>query len=293
MPQKRDRDRALDVLISLADAQDAARVRERIGVEDRPDAAVVPDRWVAVPRVVASEMPASARLWMLEADRPEINEVVVLAGGLAGGLEAAVLRGEPFGPASEARWGSPGAESGGGRTLPLAEALRNRPMPEGVRLFGPGEVVPALRAVRTMRQGRSAANACGRADWTDVIEVDAEQPLPGFARWALALRVDCPAVLRARFSDHPSYAYRMRRGGIVDSPAAYAREWRSALTVLAVLDTGRWAFPARLAEAEAALRPLVRGSLGGNVEAWAVLAQLLPTFTGTVPELIVTSGAIA
>lgn len=56
---------------------------------------------------------------------------------------------------------------------------------------------------------------------------------------------------------------------------------------------GHWAFPARLAEARAALQPLVRVELGGNIEAWAVLTQLLPTFTGTVPELVTTARAIA
>ncbi|MEU8527550.1 MULTISPECIES: hypothetical protein [Streptomyces] len=278
MRHDQDTDRALDVLLSFAEADDAARVRERIRLEDRP--AAVPDRWTAIPRIAASSVPVSARQWMLEADDPEINELVVLSSGLPGALELSVLKGEPFGP-------------DGGRTLPLNGALRGRPMPEGVRRFGPGEAVPALRAVRTMRQGRAAANQLGRADWTAVIEADVEQPLPGFARWALALRPDCPNVLRQRFSDHPSYAHRMRTGGIIDGPAEYVREWRSARTVLTVLDTGRWAFPARMPEAEAVLRPLVRDSLGGNLEAWAVLAQLLPTFTGTAPELIVTSGAIA
>ncbi|KIZ18366.1 hypothetical protein [Streptomyces natalensis] len=33
--------------------------------------------------------------------------------------------------------------------------------------------------------------------------------------------------------------------------------------------------------------------LGGDVEAWAVCLQLLPTFAGTLPELISTAGAVA
>ncbi|MFG2330768.1 hypothetical protein ACGFMM_14195 [Streptomyces sp. NPDC048604] len=279
MQHHRDTDRALDLLISLAGADDAERVRERIGVA-APAAAQRPDRWAAVSAIGEAALPVSARLWMLEADDPELNELVVLSARLPGALEMSVLMGEPFGP-------------DGGRTLPLHGALQGRPMPLGVTRFAPGEAVPALRAVGTMQQGRRAAAQLGRADWTAVIEADVADPLPGFARWALALRPDCPGVLRERFSDHPSYAYRMRNSGIVASPAVYAREWRSARSVLAVLHTGRWAFPTRMPEAEELLRPLVLGSLGGNVEAWAVLAQLLPTFTGTVPELIVTSGAIA
>ncbi|WP_406864545.1 hypothetical protein ABZO31_30490 [Streptomyces sp. HUAS MG47] len=279
MQHDRNTDRALDLLISLAGADDAERVRERIGVPVRP-AAQRPDRWSAVHMIGGDAVPVSARLWMLEADDPEINELVVLSGGLPGALELSVLRGEPFGP-------------DGGRALPLNGALRGRPTPEGVTRCAPGEAVPALRAVCSMGQGKRAATRLGRADWTAVIEADVEEPLPGYARWALALRPDCPGVLRERFSDHPSYAHRMSTAGIVASPEEYVREWRWALTVLMVLDTGRWAFPTRMPEAEAVLRPLVLGSLGGNVEAWAVLGQLLPTFTGTVPELIVTAGAIA
>jgi hypothetical protein len=52
-------------------------------------------------------------------------------------------------------------------------------------------------------------------------------------------------------------------------------------------------FPARVRAAEDALRPLVREHLGEREEAWAVLAQLLDTYHGTAPELIMTAGAIA
>ena len=63
--------------------------------------------------------------------------------------------------------------------------------------------------------------------------------------------------------------------------------------MLKVLSLGHVMFPARVPDAEAALRPLVRDHLGGREEAWAVLAQLLDTFHGTAPELIMTAGAIA
>ncbi|WP_418960625.1 hypothetical protein [Streptomyces tritici] len=281
MRYDRDTDRALDVLISLTGADEAERVRERIGVVAARPAARMPERWAAVRALGDTAMPLSARLWALEADDPKVNELVVLAGGLPGALELSVLKGEPFGP-------------DGGRTLPRAGTLPARPTPPGVRRFAaPEEAVAALREVRTMRQGRRAANQLGRAHWPAVTAADVERPLPGFARWALALRPDCPGELRERFADHPSYAHRMRQGGIVADPAEYVRGWGPARSVLAVLDTGRWAFPHRMPEAEEVLRPLVRGSLGGSVEAWAVLAQLLPTFTGTVPELVVTAGAIA
>ncbi|MGW6564101.1 hypothetical protein [Streptomyces sp. NPDC054975] len=274
--QVREEDGALDVLVSLADRDDAARIRERIGVEERPD--TLPTRWQGASAV--GRLPLSARFWTLEEDRPYVNELVVQAGGLPGALELAVVNGESFGPDPS-------------RTVPLTKELAARPRRTGVDRIPAAEQIPLLRAATTMRAGHRVARALAREDWPAVVEADTEQPLPGYARWALALRPDCPTALRERFAEHPSYAHRMRSAGILDSPAAYAREGRPARRVLRDLDTGRWAFPTRKREADAALRPLVRGSLGANVEAWAVLAQLLPTFTGTVPELIVTAGAIA
>jgi hypothetical protein len=145
-----------------------------------------------------------------------------------------------------------------------------------------------------MKSGRTAAAAVRREHWEAVDAADRERPLPGYARWALAIRIDCPHALRERLgAGHPSFAYRMRQAGIVSGPDAYVREWGPARDVLEVLAAGRWAFPARLREAHDALRPLVRERLGANTEAWAVAAQLLPTFAGTVPELVVTAGAIA
>jgi hypothetical protein len=280
MRYNRDMGRALDVLVCLAEADDVRQaVRERTGVAEW-SSATVPGLWDRVSRLSPDVLPASARLWALEEDRPETNELLALAGGVPRGLERAVFDGEPFGP--------------GRRTpVPLTEKLRDRLRSEGIERLPAEELIPALRAVRTMRQGRRAARSMGREDWPRVIEADAEQPLPGYARWTLALRPDCPQVLRERFSTHPGYAHRIREAGIVDSPETYVREGRPARVVLRALDTGHWAFPSRVGEAEDVLRPLVRDSLGANVEAWAVLAQLLPTFTGTAPELIVTAGAIA
>ncbi|MFF8614304.1 hypothetical protein [Streptomyces sp. NPDC015350] len=281
MRHDRGTDRALDVLVCLAGADDVRQaVRERIGVAERPGTVVPGSRWDSLPRLSADALPASARLWVLEEDRADLNELLVLAGGLPRGLESAVLHGEPFGPGRK-------------EPVPVLGALRERLLAESAERLPAAELIPALRAARTMRQGRRAVRSTGRGDWSRVIAADTEQPLPGYTRWALALRPDCPPVLRERFSAHPGHAHRTRLAGIVDGPETYVREWRSARTVLCALGTGRWAFPTRTGEAENALRPLVRDSLGANVEAWAVLAQLLPTFTGTVPELIVTAGAIA
>lgn len=63
--------------------------------------------------------------------------------------------------------------------------------------------------------------------------------------------------------------------------------------VLGVLQFGRLLFPRRGREVATSLAPLVHAEVGANPDAWAVLARLLPTFAGTVPELVRTSGAIA
>ncbi|MEU9607398.1 hypothetical protein [Streptomyces sp. NPDC048057] len=271
--------RAIDVLVSLADPDDAERVRERIGVEQQ-SRAVPPGRWSAVREIAVASLPASAPLWMLEQDDPLLNELVLLAGVLPGALQVAVIDGESFGPGRHG-------------PVPRTTDVLSREYPQRPDPIPRERLVPELRAVTTMGRGHRIARWIPREDWQRVVEADVEQALPGYARWALALRPDCPATLRERFASHPRYAHRMRTAGIMDGPGVHATTHRPALAALSALDTGRWAFPSRMPDAEAALRPLVLGSLGANVEAWAVLAQLLPTFTGTVPELVVTSGAIA
>ncbi|MER6910084.1 hypothetical protein ABT354_00195 [Streptomyces sp. NPDC000594] len=279
MPYDSRTGRALDVLVSLADPDQGERVRARIGL-DGPPGPVVPDEWTALREFFTVPMPLSGRLWMLEEDEPLRNRLVHLSGGLPAALRLALLNGEPFGP-------------GRGESVPRMTELLVAEEPEGSPALSPQELIPALRAVATMRRGRRIARWIPRDAWQRVIDADDEQPLPGYARWALALRPDCPAVLRERLSGHPSYAHRMRAAGLFDNPGTYAATARPARTALAVLDMGRWAFPRRIPEAEEVLRPLVRGSLGADTEAWAALAQRLPTFTGTVPELITTAGATA
>ncbi|MFJ3923292.1 hypothetical protein [Streptomyces sp. NPDC090022] len=270
--------RAVNALLALVGPEDAARLRERTGVGAPGEG--IPEGWAAGRQIGHVGVPASAYLWMLETDDPEINALVYRTDRAGRAVQRDIRRGLPFAPGARGQ-------------LPVSPDVLLGDEPEGLRDFGPDGVVPALRRATTMRRGRAAADAVQRADWERVVAADAEQALPGYARWALALRIDCPDELRERFSGHPGFAHKMRWGGIVDGPATYALTARPARDVLALLETGRWAFPARLPQAQEVLRPLVHGSLGTGTEAWAVLAQLLPTFTGTVPELIVTAGAIA
>lgn len=271
---------AIDVLVSLAEPDDAERVRARIGVQRQWDGTVPTNRWSTVREISSALLPASAPLWMLEEDEPLINELVLLAGVLPGALQIAVIDGEPFGP-------------GRREPVPRTTDVLSTAYPQRPDSIPRDRLVPELRAVTGMRGGHRIARWIARDDWQHVIDADVERALPGYARWALALRPDCPAALRERCASHPRYAHRMRTAGIVAGPGTLAGTQRPALAALSLLATGRWAFPSRMLDAEAALRPLVRESLGANAEAWAVLAQLLPTFTGTVPELVVTAGAIA
>lgn len=160
----------------------------------------------------------------------------------------------------------------------------------------PLALIEELRAAgqaRRMRPARQAARKAGVSDWPLIAEADRDLPLPGYARWALSVRIGCPDELRAQFgSNQPCCAERLRKEGVFDL-AEFAVSAERAPTVLAALELGTWGFPHRLEPVRSVLGEQVRARLGGNVEAWAVFAQLLETFTGTLPELITTTGAIA
>jgi hypothetical protein len=273
-------DANLDVLLAAADPGDEQRIRVRLGLPAPEDAPSPPSLWAAARWMASTRLPASVVLWMLECDRPEINEIVYLTARIDPAVRRDILRGLPFGD----RTAGP---------VPVSERVLTADPPQ-LRDVTAAEAVEELRRVTSMRRGRSAASLVQREHWEVVDAADRERPLPGYARWALETRIDCPPALRRRLgAGHPAFAHRMRQARIVADPGGYVHEWGPAHRVLTVLDAGRWAFPARLAQAVTALRPLVRERLGGNTEAWAVTAQLLPTFAGTVPELVTTAAAIA
>jgi hypothetical protein len=271
---------AVGFLLGLIEREDAARVRRRIGLAAGPDGfAAVPQRLDA--GWAHTSVPASVLLWVLEEDDPLGNAVVWRHLPAVDGLRRAIVRGTPFGP---------------GRTepVPVDSLVRHQGEPPVPAAYQRGGLVGALRAATTMAAGRAAVSmVVTRADWRSVGEADGERPLPGYARWALSVRPDCPPALRERFGNHPKFTHRLRRAGVLAGPAEYATEHAPARAVLSVLSTGRILFPTRIREAEDALRPLVRDHLGARDDAWAVLAQLMGTFYGTAPELVVTAGAIA
>lgn len=250
------------------------------------------------------QVPVSVLTWALEADQRETNCAIYLTSRLPEGVRRDILLGVPYGFAS----GEPVSEG----TVAVSPQLpkdpdtvdvRYRDMTESPAAVGGSRegdergIIAALRhygAARNMARVRTVTDAIGRRDWAAIGAADLAEPLPGYARWALSTHVACPALLRRQFGgDQPHFAKRMRRAGIVGDSGVYAASWAPARLVLSVLDIGTWAFPARLEDARELLRPLVRDELGRNVEAWAVLAQLLPGFAGTLPELVSTSGAIA
>ncbi|MFF3846145.1 hypothetical protein [Streptomyces sp. NPDC002328] len=272
---------ALGFLLGLTDEETARRIRGRVGLSAvaRENAASRRHR-LSRPWAWPPHTPASLTLWVLQEDDPQLNAVVWQYLGLDTGLRRALARGIPFGP---------------GRTkpvpLPRRLPVEEPDIPESHVRHG---LVGALREATTMAAGRAAASmVLTPADWQEVTEADAERALPGYARWALSVRPDCPPATRAGFGSHPKFAHRVRRAGILDGPAEYALDHGPAVRVLEVLAMGRALFPARIGEAEDAVRPLVRKHLGDREEAWAVLAQLIGTFHGTARELVATAGAIA
>jgi hypothetical protein len=270
--------RAVGFLLGLIDTDAAVRIRRRIGAP-RPG----PNGRRAAGAVLkVTPVPSSVLVWILEEDDPELNALVHGHGSADETMRRAVLRGVPFGP---------------GRKEPLSVdiALRKRaaepPVPQSVMARG---LVGALRAATAMGPARSAASmVLGHRDWQTVTAADRERPLPGYARWALSVRPDCPPALRAQFGSHAKFTHRVRQAGILAGPGVYATAHGPAAQVLKVLSLGPTMFPARVRDAEDALRPFVRDHLGDREEAWAVLAQLLDTYHGTAPELIMTAGAIA
>jgi hypothetical protein len=270
---------ALGFLLGLTDEHTAGRIRDRIGLPaPEPDSAQAIQR--RLNRVWSwRNVPSSVVLWVLEQDDPHLNALAWRHLATDCGLRRALARGIPFGP---------------GRTEPVRVALPAGEEPEVPESYVRHGLVGALRVATTMASARAAASmVLTPADWLTVTEADAERALPGYTRWALSVRPDCPPALRAQFGSHPKFAHRVRRAGVLDGPAEYATDHGPAVSVLEVLAMGHLMFPARIGDAENALRPLVRDHLGEREEAWAVLAQLIGTFHGTARELVVTAGAIA
>ncbi|WP_394620608.1 hypothetical protein JNUCC0626_16325 [Lentzea sp. JNUCC 0626] len=260
---------AVHFLLSLIEQEDAAVVRHRLGIgEPEQLTADVAGKWLDGLRP-----PKSALLWMLEEDDPAINQVVFHYADTLDVTRRDILRGVPFGGAR-----------GVLPTLVRAE--------EPQVLVSPRGVVAGLREARTIKTARSAARVVGQQDWAVLAEADLDEPLPGYARWALTERADCPGEVRAQFGSHVKFTRRVREAGVVE-PAEYAEQTKPARQVLGVLHFGRQLFPRRTREAAAVLAPLVRDEIGVDPDSWAVMAQLLPTFLGTVAELVHTSAAVA
>lgn len=254
---ERNRPDALEFLLGLVDPSAAARARERLGIEpSEPDPSAHPgvgDLRTAGRLESDKGLPLSLRLWLRE---------VIHSGSI-------------YSPSGAEIPGTPLAVGGSSDPLALIEELR------------------AAGQARRMRPARRAARKVGASDWPLIAEADRDLPLPGYARWALSIRMACPDELRAQFgSNQPHYAERLRKEGVFDL-AEFAVSAEPAPTVLAVLGMGTWGFPHRLEPVRSVLMDQVRAQLGGNVEAWAVFAQLLGTFPGTLPELLTTAGAVA
>jgi hypothetical protein len=245
-------------------------------------------------------VPAGIARWLLERDDQDANFVAFHMMNTPEAVMRDILLGVPYGagtgpiPVSRRfsgppdsldlhyrsfRMGHPSAVDDEGDTA-------TRGLTDALYVYG---------AERRMKQVRHVAASIGARDWAAIGAADRTTPLPGYARWALCVHPACPPELRVQFGGtQPRHGKRMRNAGILfGGPSEYLRTGRNPTIVLTVLGFGGWLFPEQTAAARGELRPLVERELGGNLEAWAVLSRLLPQFSGSVPELIATSGAIA
>lgn len=264
-------------LLSLIEPRDAAVVRDRLGIPEPAQSADNSAAWnlhrLGAPKVVW--------LWVLEQDDPATNLLVFHHDMVPAVLKRDILLGHAFGPARQPLKMP--------TTCPVKSSCTH-PMPE---IFtGPRGLIGELRHARSLGLAREAVQAVGVQDWDTVAEADREQALPGYTRWALTERIDCPPQVRAQFGSHAKFTNRLRDAGIVEL-REYVERSRPPQRMLEVLEAGAQLFPQRAGEAAALLAPLVRAELGADPDAWAVLAQLLPTFAGTLPELVRTCGAVA
>ncbi|MEV6504671.1 hypothetical protein AB0M61_00950 [Streptomyces sp. NPDC051642] len=271
---------AVGFLLHLIDSADAERIRRRIGLPEAEGTSEA-RRNTLLWSWARTAVPSSVLLWVLEEDDPELNQWVWRHVSADNAMRRAIARGVPFGHARV-------------EPLTVAESVQRADEPAVPVNFTRFGLVGALREGTSMKSARTAASmVLERSDWQAVTEADQDRPLPGYARWALSIRPDCPPALRAHFGTHRKFTHRVEVAGVLDGPADYATAWGPASHVLQVLSTGQLTFPARVAEAEDALRPLVREHLADHEDAWAVLAQLIDTFHGNAVELVVTAGAIA
>jgi len=290
-------------LLDLVDPGLRPRIGERMGLVSH--AANGADKTgpseleqAAARRVLAdARTPLSVVGWMHDTDLPEVNELLYRGDRTPEGMRVDVMLGIPSDVDRR-----PGGMVRMFRSLGFSRAKRSE-YALGTHYFTPTTesdergLIATLRergAARQLRGCRQVAGTVGRQDWARIGAADLDEALPGYARWALCAQPGCPSWLRRQLGgDAPRLAKRMRKEGIALDSADYVAHWTPVQPVLDVLDVGRWAFPEALRPAAALISPLVEHDLGANLEAWAVLGQLVPTFAGTLPELLRTSAAIA
>ncbi|TJZ58876.1 hypothetical protein FCH28_01585 [Streptomyces piniterrae] len=162
----------------------------------------------------------------------------------------------------------------------------------------PAELLEFLTATTDPGKRLRGLRAEGiRLPWTGLVTAQDAGTLPAQLLDRLAEQPDCPReLLLAALATTPESGAKwipnaFRSGRLTpEDLLTHAAPARAALAVLRQY-AADWP--------EAAGRPVVcraaalpREHLGTDVEAWSVGLQLLPTFVGTLPELIVTAGAM-
>lgn len=185
-------------LLSLIEPQDVAAVRKRLGMA--PPQVYADDR--AMRELDRRRAPRSVLLWMLECDDPATNRLIFHHDGVPDAIKRDIMQGVPYGTATGplqvlARCGRP-ACSHEAPQIPVSEH----------------GMVAGLREARKIGAARTAVRAVSRDNWATIAEADRAEPLPGYARWALAERIDCPPQLRVQFGSHPKFTHRLRMSGM-------------------------------------------------------------------------------
>ncbi|AJT67138.1 hypothetical protein T261_5517 [Streptomyces lydicus] len=141
--------------------------------------------------------------------------------------------------------------------------------------------------------------------WAALMEAQRTGRLADHLPAALAELADCPreirlAALRSTPPAHPrgfydrgNWVWRTLASGALapEDLLAHAAPAQAALHHLVEAATGSSATDRQALRAR--VTALTDAHLGGNADAWAVCLQLLPTFAGTLTELISTAGAVA
>ncbi|GAA0654967.1 hypothetical protein GCM10010193_01510 [Kitasatospora atroaurantiaca] len=207
--------RSVRYLLGLLEEPAARRVCHRLRMPFEGEVGPTPSYDWDLTSFLNQQAPGSAVLWMLQEDDPEVN-AELYTDALPVGLRRDILEGVSFAPepaklaepvpVSPHLWRSPWDWQQNATDVPVADVL---------------DALYQVGGRKAFRQARAAAARIRNEHWPAVAQAHRDVPLPGFARWTVSVRADCPADLREEFGSHAKFRHRVRQAGIFDGPAEY------------------------------------------------------------------------